>query len=162
MACGHHGDPVTSTPVLLAGATERYRSGDAQVHVLVDFGFALRAGEFVVVNGNIRVDESSLLHIAGGLDAPGSGTVLVAGQDSWTMRAGARAASRRRNLGFVFQFFNLGSMLIAVENVSLPMLLERIGLGDRARHRPPELSGGQMQRVAMTRALVAGPPIEGP
>ncbi len=89
------------------------------------------------------------------------------------MRAGTRAAFRRRNLGFVFQFFNLVPMLTAVQNVSLPLvldgmaarqadaraeeLLERVGLGDRARHRPAELSGGQMQRVAVARALVARP-----
>jgi ABC-type lipoprotein export system ATPase subunit len=173
-ACGHRGDPVT--PVLqLAGVTKKYRSGDEQVHVLVDFDFALRAGEFVVVNGPSGVGKSTLLHIAGGLDAPDSGTVSVAGQDLWTMRAGARAAFRRRNLGFVFQFFNLVPMLTAVENVSLPLvldgvparsadaraeeLLERVGLGDRARHRPAELSGGQMQRVAIARALVARPSI---
>jgi ABC-type lipoprotein export system ATPase subunit len=109
------------------------------------------------------------------LDAPDSGTVAVAGQDLWTMRDGARAAFRRRNLGFVFQFFNLAPMLTAVQNVSLPLLLdgmparaadaraqellERVGLGDRARHRPAELSGGQMQRVAIARALVARPSI---
>ena len=91
------------------------------------------------------------------------------------MSSGARAAFRRRNLGFVFQFFNLVPMLTAVENVSLPLvldgvparsadarakeLLERIGLGDRAQHRPAELSGGQMQRVAVARALVARPSI---
>ena len=91
------------------------------------------------------------------------------------MSTGARAAFRRRNLGFVFQFFNLVPMLTAVENVSLPLvldgmparsadaraeeLLERVGLGDRARHRPAELSGGQMQRVAVARALVARPSI---
>ena len=113
--------------------------------------------------------------IAGGLDAPDRGTVAVAGQDVWSMSTGARAAFRRRNLGFVFQFFNLVPMLTAVENVSLPLvldgmpartadaraveLLERVGLGDRARHRPAELSGGQMQRVAVARALVAWPSI---
>jgi ABC-type lipoprotein export system ATPase subunit len=93
----------------------------------------------------------------------------------WAMSAGARAAFRRRNLGFVFQFFNLVPMLTAVENVSLPLvldglparradaraeeLLQRVGLGDRTRHRPAELSGGQMQRVAVARALVARPSI---
>jgi ABC-type lipoprotein export system ATPase subunit len=164
------------TPVLqLTGVTKKYRTGDEQVHVLVDFDFALRAGEFAVVNGPSGVGKSTLLHIAGGLDAPDSGTVSVAGQDLWTMRAGARAAFRRRNLGFVFQFFNLVPMLTAVQNVSLPLvldgmsartadaraeeLLERVGLGDRARHRPAELSGGQMQRVAIARALVARPSI---
>jgi ABC-type lipoprotein export system ATPase subunit len=93
----------------------------------------------------------------------------------WAMSTGARAAFRRRNLGFVFQFFNLVPPLTAVENVSLPLvldgvaarpadaraveLLKRVGLGDRARHRPAELSGGQMQRVAVARALAVRPSI---
>ena len=144
--------------------------------MLVDFDFTLEAGEFVVVTGPSGAGKSTLLHIAGGLDAPDSGTVAVAGQDVWAMRAGARAAFRRRNLGFVFQFFNLVPMLTAVQNVSLPLvldgvaarsadaraeeLLERVGLGDRARHRPAELSGGQMQRVAVARALVARPSLD--
>jgi ABC-type lipoprotein export system ATPase subunit len=162
------------TPVLqLKGVGKTYRRGDEQVHVLVDFDFTLEAGEFVVVTGPSGAGKSTLLHIAGGLDAPDNGTVAVAGQDMWAMSTGARAGFRRRNLGFVFQFFNLVPMLTAVENVSLPLvldgvptrsadgraeeLLQRVGLGDRARHRPAELSGGQMQRVAVARALVARP-----
>ncbi|MGO9104255.1 MAG: ABC transporter ATP-binding protein [Mycobacterium sp.] len=163
-------------PVLqLKGADKTYRRGDEQVRVLVDFDFTLDAGEFGVVTGPSGAGKSTLLHIAGGLDTPDSGTIAVAGQDMWSMSAGARAAFRRRNLGFVFQFFNLVPMLTAVQNVSLPLvldgmparsadaraeeLLERVGLGDRARHRPAELSGGQMQRVAVARALVARPSI---
>ena len=152
------------TPVLqLKAVNKTYRRGDEKLHVLVDFDFTLDAGEFVVVTG-ASGQASDLLHVAGGLDAPDSGTVAVTGQDVWSMSSGARAAFRRRNLGFVFQFFNLVPMLTAVENVSLPLvdgaparsadarakeLLERIGLGDRAQHRPAELSGGQMQRVAV-------------
>jgi ABC-type lipoprotein export system ATPase subunit len=164
------------TPALqLKGVGKTYRRGDEQVRVLVDFDFTLRAGEFVVVTGPSGAGKSTLLHIAGGLDAPDSGTVAVAGQDVWAKSARTRAAFRRRNLGFVFQFFNLVPMLSAVENVSLPLvldgmpartadaraeeLLQRVGLGDRARHRPAELSGGQMQRVAVARALVARPSI---
>jgi ABC-type lipoprotein export system ATPase subunit len=167
-------DPLA--PVLqLEGVAKMYRRGDEQVQVLVDFDFTLDAGEFVVVTGPSGAGKSTLLHIAGGLDAPDGGTVAVAGQDVWAMSAGARAAFRRRNLGFVFQFFNLVPMLTAVENVSLPLvldgmparsadaraeeLLQRVGLGDRARHLPAELSGGQMQRVAVARALVARPSI---
>jgi ABC-type lipoprotein export system ATPase subunit len=168
------GDPMA--PVLqLEGVVKTYRRGDEHVQVLVDFDFTLDAGEFVVVTGPSGAGKSTLLHIAGGLDAPDTGTVAVAGQDVWAMSAGARAAFRRRNLGFVFQFFNLVPMLTAVENVSLPLvldgmptrcadaraeeLLHRVGLGDRTRHRPAELSGGQMQRVAVARALVARPSI---
>ena len=112
-------------PVLqLKGVGKTYRRGDEQVHVLVDFDFTLDAGEFVVVTGPSGAGKSTLLHIAGGLDAPDSGTVAVTGQDVWSMSAGARAAFRRRNLGFVFQFFNLVPMLTAVENVSLPLVLD--------------------------------------
>jgi ABC-type lipoprotein export system ATPase subunit len=161
-------------PVLqIKGVGKTYRRGDEQVSVLSDFDFTLHAGEFVVVTGPSGAGKSTLLHIAGGLDAPDAGTVAVTGQNVWAMSTGARAAFRRRNLGFVFQFFNLVPMLTAIENVSLPLvldgmrartaderaeeLLERVGLGDRARHRPAELSGGQMQRVAVARALVGRP-----
>ena len=164
------------TPVLqLDRVGKTYQRGGEQVRVLVDVDFTLDAGEFVVVTGPSGTGKSTLLHIAGGLDVPDTGTVAVAGQDVWAMSASARAAFRRRNLGFVFQFFNLVPMLTAVENVSLPLvldgmptrsadarakeLLQRVGLGDRARHRPAELSGGQMQRVAVARALVARPSI---
>ena len=159
----------------LVGVTKTYRSDAELVKVFDDFDFTLRAGEFVVVNGPSGVGKSTLLHIAGGLDAPDGGTVSVAGQDLWAMRNRARAAFRRRHLGFVFQFFNLVPMLTAIQNVSLPLvldgvpsraadaraevLLERVGLGDRGRHRPAELSGGQMHRVAIARALVARPSI---
>jgi ABC-type lipoprotein export system ATPase subunit len=169
-------DHVGLPPVLqLKRVGKTYRRGGEQVHVLVDFDFTLTAGEFVVVTGPSGAGKSTLLHVAGGLDAPDNGTVAVAGQDVWAKSTGARAAFRRRNLGFVFQFFNLVPMLTAVENVSLPLvldgmparaadarakeLLQRVGLGDRARHRPAELSGGQMQRVAVARALVARPSI---
>lgn len=167
---------MRTVPTLqLVSVSKAYRRGDEQVHVLTAFDFTLAAGEFVVVAGPSGVGKSTLLHIAGGLDAPDSGTVAVGGRDIWSMSTGARAAFRRRHLGFVFQFFNLVPMLTAVENVSLPLvldgmraraadarareLLERVGLGDRARYRPAELSGGQMQRVAVARALVARPSI---
>lgn len=165
-----------ATPALqLTGVAKSYRRGEEHVQVLVNFGFTLYAGEFVVLTGPSGAGKSTLLHIAGGLDEPDSGTVSVAGQDVWSMSSRERAAFRRRNLGFVFQFFNLVPMLTAVENVSLPLvldgvparmadaraeeLLQRVGLGDRARHRPAELSGGQMQRVALARALVTRPSI---
>src|SRR5258705_2728425 len=154
---GYRGGPSVKPILQLKGVGKTYRRGDERVDVLVDFEFTLDAGEFVVVTGPSGAGKSTLLHIAGGLDAPDIGTVAVAGQDVWAMSAGARAAFRRRNLGFVFQFFNLVPMLTAVENVSLPLLLdgmparsadaraeellERVGLGDRARRRPAELLG---------------------
>lgn len=112
-------------PVLqLDSVNKTYRRGDEQVRVLVDFDFTLAAGEFVVVTGPSGAGKSTLLHIAGGLDAPDSGTVAVAGQDVSATSTGARAAFRRRNLGLVFQFFNLVPMLTAVQNVSLPLVLD--------------------------------------
>lgn len=168
------GDPMPAA-LRLQGVAKQYRRGDEQVHVLADFALSVQAGEFVVVAGPSGAGKSTLLHIAGGLDAPDAGTVSVAGQDVWSMGARARAEFRRRNLGFVFQFFNLVPALTAVENVSLPLvldgvsarsaderaeeLLNRVGLGDRAGYRPAELSGGQMQRVAVARALAARPSI---
>lgn len=163
-------------PVLqLSGVDKIHRRGDEHVRVLTDVEFTLHAGEFVVITGPSGAGKSTLLHVAGGLDAPDRGTVAVAGQDVWAMTSGARAAFRRRQLGFVFQFFNLMPTLTAVQNVSLPLvldnvpartaderaeeLLHRVGLGDRARHHPAELSGGQMQRVAVARAVVARPVI---
>ncbi|MFW0794084.1 ABC transporter ATP-binding protein [Gordonia sp. CPCC 205515] len=168
--------PPHVTPALeLRAVSKAYRIGGRRTDVLVDFDFSMDAGEFVVVTGPSGAGKSTLLHLAGGLDAPDRGTVAVAGRDVWSVGAGARAAFRRRNLGFVFQFFNLVPMLSAVENVSLPLvldgvparsadargveLLERVGLGDHLRHRPAELSGGQMQRVAVARALAARPSI---
>ena len=173
-------DPIldcrgTNSVLQLKRVSKTYSRGGEQVRVLVDFDFTLEAGEFVVVTGPSGAGKSTLLHIAGGLDAPDGGAVTVSGQDLWSMSKGARAAFRRRNLGFVFQFFNLVPMLTAVQNVSLPLvldgvparsadaraeeLLKRVGLADRAQHRPAELSGGQMQRVAVARALVARPPL---
>ena len=163
-------------PILeLRNVGKTYRRGEESLRVLDGFDFALRTGEFVVVTGPSGAGKSTLLHVAGGLDAPDSGEVMIGERDLWAMKAGARAAFRRRHLGFVFQFFNLVPMLTAVENVSLPLvidgvparaadaraadLLERVGLGDRNAHRPAELSGGQMQRVAVARALVARPAV---
>ncbi|KUI15785.1 macrolide ABC transporter ATP-binding protein [Mycolicibacterium acapulense] len=172
--CGSHDEPTA--PVLqLQGVAKSHRRGDERVHALRDIDLSLSAGEFVVVTGPSGSGKSTLLHVAGGLDEPDSGTVIVAGQEMWTMRAGARAAFRRRNIGFVFQFFNLVPMLSAVQNVSLTLvldgmparaadkraeeLLDRVGLADRAQHLPAEMSGGQMQRVAVARALAARPAI---
>ncbi|MEV0251080.1 ABC transporter ATP-binding protein [Nocardia sp. NPDC050712] len=157
----------------LAGVTKTYARGGEQIHALREFDFTVGPGEFVVVTGPSGSGKSTLLHVAGGLDAPDAGRVLFRDADIWAMRPNARSAFRRRNLGFVFQFFNLVPMLTAVENVSLPLvldgvparladerartLLERVGLGARAGHRPAELSGGQMQRVSVARAMAAEP-----
>ena len=163
-------------PILqLEGVVKKYRSGDEQLNVLVDFDFTLDAGEFVVVTGPSGAGESTLLHVAGGLDAPDAGTVSVSGTDVWSMSAGARAAFRRREPRIRLPVLQPGAdadrnreRLVAAgaRRCAGPLsgrtrrgLLERVGLGDRARHRPAELSGGQMQRVAVARALVARPSI---
>ena len=161
--------------VTVNGVSKTYRrgGGGGDVTVLTDVDFHVTRGEFVAVTGPSGAGKSTLLHIAGGLEAPDEGVVEFGGRDLWTMKPAAQARFRRRNLGFVFQFFNLVPTLTAIENVSLPLvldgvparvadargaeLLERVGLGHRARHRPAELSGGQMQRVAVARALAARP-----
>jgi ABC-type lipoprotein export system ATPase subunit len=159
--------------VQLSRVSKCYNRGGEPLHALLNVDLTVSEGEFVVVTGPSGSGKSTLLHIAGGLDAADSGTVTVAGRDLSTMTAGEQAALRRRSLGFVFQFFNLVPTLSAVENVSLPLILDgssareadlrarellhHVGLGDRGTHRPAELSGGQMQRVAVARALVARP-----
>lgn len=159
----------------LEGVSKQYRRGDEQVHALAGVNVTVDAGEFVVVTGPSGAGKSTLLHVAGGLDAPDSGTVSAVGEDLWAIPARTRAALRRRKFGFVFQFFNLVPTLTAVENVSLPLvldgvaakaadaraveLLNRVGLGNRIGYRPAHLSGGQMQRVAVARAVAARPPV---
>ncbi|MEV6275146.1 ABC transporter ATP-binding protein [Nocardia sp. NPDC051832] len=157
----------------LSGVTKTYERGGERIHALREFDCTVDAGEFVVVTGPSGSGKSTLLHVGGGLDAPDAGRVRFRGDDIWAMKGNARSAFRRRNLGFVFQFFNLVPMLTAVENVSLPLVLDgvparladerarklltRVGLGSRAEHRPAELSGGQMQRVSVARAMAAEP-----
>ena len=128
-------------------------------------------GEFVAMVGPSGSGKSTLLHLAGGLDVPDEGRVMVGERDIAALDAGKRALLRRREVGFVFQFFHLIPTLTVAENVSLPMvldgkrdrdgavprLLERMGIGHRRDHLPGELSGGEMQRAAIARALVRRP-----
>ena len=137
-------------PVLeMTGVGKTYRRGDEQVNVLVDVDFTLNAGEFVVVTGPSGAGKSTLLHVAGGLDKPDTGTVAVASAP--LMRD--RVVAGLKRLGFVY----LDGMSARAADTRAAELLDRVGLGDRARHLPAELSGGQMQRVAVARALVARP-----
>jgi putative ABC transport system ATP-binding protein len=133
----------------------------------------VRNGEFVAVMGPSGSGKSTLLHLLGGLERPTSGTVLIGDTDLHRLSKNESARFRRRNIGFVFQFFNLVPTLTAAENVALPLLLEgqRYGavrgrvesqlgalrLADRATHAPSELSGGEKQRVAIARALIVDP-----
>ncbi len=157
----------------LRGVSKRYRQGIHDVVALDGADVDVDAGEFVAVVGPSGSGKSTLLHLAGGLDQPDTGTVALADRDLAAMSVADRARLRRREIGFVFQFFHLIPTLTVAENVELPLLLDRnrgrdgvvaallgrLGIGHRAAHRPGELSGGEMQRAAIARALVAGPSI---
>ena len=157
------------------GLCKHYGSGATAVRALDDVDFVAERGEFVAIMGPSGSGKSTLLHVLGGLEAPTSGEVTVAGRrvDGADDRDLTRL--RRGHLGFIFQFFNLLPSLSATENVYLPALiardrtddmeeravalLERVGLADRATHTPSELSGGQQQRVSIARALFLEPEI---
>jgi len=153
--------------------TKVYGAGEAAVIALDHVSLAVDAGEFVAIMGPSGCGKSTLLHLLGGLDRPTEGTVSVDGQELTTLGDTALAELRRRRIGFVFQFYNLLPVLNATENAALPLLLDgvraaaantrgadwlkKVGLPDRAKHRPSELSGGQQQRVSIAQALVADP-----
>ncbi len=155
--------------------TKTYRTGDVSVPALRGVDLDIAAGEFVVIMGPSGNGKSTLLNCLSGLDTIDSGEVHVAGQEIHALSDRARTAHRASTMGFVFQSFNLIPVLSAVENVELPLLaagakpkaarqsadalLARVGLRDRGRHRPAELSGGEQQRVAVARALVTEPAV---
>ena len=155
------------------GVTKVYRQGRREVHSLRGVSLRIEAGEFVTIMGPSGSGKSTLLYLLGGLDTPTSGQVLFGGRDLGTLPDRDRSVLRRREIGFVFQFFNLLPNLTAEENVALPLMLaggardrslglarealERLDLWGRAGYFPEELSGGAMQRVAIARALVTGP-----
>lgn len=150
-----------------------YCLGTEAVHALNGVSFQVEAGTFVSVMGPSGSGKSTLLHLLGGLDQPTSGSVVLDGQVLSQLDDEALTTLRRRRLGFIFQFFNLLPTMTAWENVALPRLLdgerladikaravallERVGLGQRVDHKPAQLSGGEMQRVALARSLVADP-----
>jgi putative ABC transport system ATP-binding protein len=149
--------------------------GHETVHALDGVSLTVRAGEFLGVMGPSGSGKSTLLYLMGGLDRPTAGHIWVHDQDITALDENGLAVYRRRQVGFVFQTFNLISTMGALENVEFPMLfarvppaqrrerahylLELMGLADRMGHKPTELSGGQQQRVAMARALVNDPTI---
>jgi putative ABC transport system ATP-binding protein len=153
--------------------TRRYGEGDTAVDALRGVSLDVRAGELVAVMGPSGSGKSTLMHILAGLDTPTSGTVEIAGTEITQLGDSDLTRLRRKHIGFVFQFFNLLPMLNAEENVVLPLsiagekpdkawleeLLGTTGLAKRRAHRPSELSGGEQQRVAITRALITKPTI---
>jgi putative ABC transport system ATP-binding protein len=148
-------------------------SGAAMVRALDGVDLAVEQGEFVSVVGSSGSGKSTLLHLLGGLDRPTAGLVEIGGKPIFTMRDDELTIFRRRNIGFVFQSYNLVPVLTAEENILLPLeldgtrpdgpfinqVIEMLGLSDRRRSMPSQLSGGQQQRVAIARALAAKPAI---
>jgi putative ABC transport system ATP-binding protein len=161
---------MTDHVLELRDVTRVHGRGDTAVHALRGVSLCVAPGELVAVMGPSGSGKSTLLHLAGGLDEPSGGAVLVEGTDIGGLSRSQLAALRRRSIGYVFQEFNLIPALTAAENVGLPRELDgvrlrevrreaqaalaEVGLGDEAGRFPDELSGGQRQRVAIARALV--------
>ena len=159
--------------VVLKDISRTYQKGKEKVEVLHQLNLSIENGEFVALMGPSGSGKTTLLNLLGGLDKPTAGSVEVGGAALQTMSSGALSRWRARHIGFIFQFYNLLPVLTAQKNVELPLLLtslgskERsnraatalsiVGLEDRAKHYPRELSGGQEQRVAIARAIVSDP-----
>ena len=158
------------------GLTKVYRLGRVDVPALRGIDLEVHEGEYVAITGPSGSGKSTLMHILGCLDSPTSGSYRLDGRDVSGLRGRALAHVRNRKVGFVFQTFNLMPRMTTDENVALPLqyrggisrrarlrraraLLERLGLGERIGHRPDELSGGELQRVAVARALIGEPAI---
>jgi len=162
-----------SDPLVLQGVSRSYRSGEDVLHVLAGAELVLRAGEIVALVAPSGTGKSTLLHVAGLLERPESGAVLVDGRDSGQLPDAERTAIRRDRIGFVYQAHHLLGEFTAIENVALPQmvagkvrrvarerargLLDAFGMGHRLDHLPGKLSGGEKQRVAIARALANAP-----
>ncbi len=159
------------TAIVVEQLTKQVRDADGWLRILDEVSFTVAAGETLAVLGASGSGKSTLLGLMAGLDLPTSGTLTIFGQNLFALDEDRRAAWRARNLGFVFQSFQLLGQMNALENVLLPLelagaedaeergraLLERVGLADRARHYPRTLSGGEQQRVALARAFASKP-----
>ena len=151
--------------------SKTYGTGEASVHALKKASFSVSKGEFVAVMGESGSGKSTLLHIIGALDTPSSGRVFLDGKDIFAMKERNLTVFRRRNIGFIFQSFNLIPELTVEQNMIFPVLLDYqkpdekyleellavLGLQNRRRHLPGQLSGGQQQRAAIGRALMTRP-----
>ena len=148
-----------------------YGSGDAQVHALRDVSFEVHKGEFVAIVGPFGSGKSTLMHLLGGIERPTGGRLELAGVEMFRQKEEALTVFRRRQIGLVYQFYNLVPLLTVEENLTLPLLLDgrradparvldllaRLGLEKKRRAFPAQLSGGQQQRVAIARALITRP-----
>lgn len=151
--------------------TKTYRSGENLVHAVDDVSFSVEKGEFVAIVGASGSGKSTLLHLIGGVDRPTSGKIFVDGNDISKMNDDKLAVFRRRQVGIVYQFYNLIPILTVEENITLPcdldgrgvdrerleMILDSFGLRARRKHLPNQLSGGQQQRTSIARALINNP-----
>jgi ABC-type lipoprotein export system ATPase subunit len=174
-------DAPADIAVEARGLHKSYRLGEVHLHVLRGVSFRVRRGEFLAVVGASGSGKSTLLHLAGLLDKPDSGRIVLHGTDTADLSPRQRNRARCRDIGFVFQFYHLMPEMNVLENVLLPAkvdsttaawlgrrrkakaraegLLSRLGLSERLRHRPKELSGGERQRVAVARALINSPAV---
>ena len=148
-----------------------YGKGDTLVKAVDDVSFTVEQGEFVAIIGPSGSGKSTLLHIIGGVDTPTTGNVIIDGTDITKLKESPLSIFRRRQIGLVYQFYNLIPILTVEENLTLPLLLDgrkpnkeqidylvsNLGLGDRLKHLPNQLSGGQQQRVSIGRALANTP-----
>ena len=164
---------MSESMVQIRSVTKIYERGKQKIEVLHGLTLDIPQGDFVALMGPSGSGKTTLLNLIGGLDQPTSGEILVGGQRIDRLSRGQLAQWRAHNVGFVFQFYNLMPVLSAEANVELPLLLTKlssaqrrknvaaalavVGLADRAKHKPKELSGGQEQRVAIARALVSDP-----
>src|SRR5215469_3067195 len=164
---------MNNTLLSARGLAKSYTMGKRTLEVLRGVDLLVDRGEFLALRGASGAGKSTLLHLIGGLDSPNSGEILFAGRDIAKFSEAELAHFRNRRVGFIFQAYHLLPELTALENVSLPArvarvvaaaagaraaaLLEKVGLKDRIEHKPYELSGGEQQRVAIARSLVAGP-----
>jgi putative ABC transport system ATP-binding protein len=152
--------------------SKTYQMGDSYVRALDEVSLTVARGAFIALMGTSGSGKSTLMHLLGCLDTPSSGSYYLNGQDVSRLSRSQQSVVRNQHIGFIFQTFNLLARLTTLENVALPLLyrgrtknvseaarvvLQRVGLAERANHRPTELSGGQRQRVAIARALITDP-----
>jgi putative ABC transport system ATP-binding protein len=164
---------MTTPAIEAVGVTRVYPLGDSEVQALRGVSLRIEAGEYAAIVGPSGSGKSTLMHLLGLLDRPSSGQITVGGRDATSLSDSELAVLRNETIGFVFQAFQLLSRTSAIDNVGLPLLyrgvgkserraraadaLAAVGLGERLKHRPTELSGGEQQRVAIARALVGEP-----